>query len=100
MRHPIRLLSQTAAAAALAFCVAAPASDDPFDVDPAPTAEEMALDLFIVRPLSLAGTIIGTAVFIVGLPFEALALNLSDPARRLVVEPAKYTFLRDLGDLD
>ena len=99
MRRP-KILAHAAAVAALVICAAAPASDDPFEPDTAPTGEQMALDLIIVRPLSLAGTVLGTAVFIVALPFNALTLNFSDPARRLILEPAKYTFVRPLGDLE
>ena len=66
--------------------------------DNTPGAGAMAMDAILVRPLSLAGTVLGAAVFVVGLPFEALAGNVSDPARRLVVEPAKYTFHRPLGE--
>jgi hypothetical protein len=99
MRRPCQLLAHAAAVAALVFCAAAPA-EDPFEPDIAPTAEQMTLDLVIVRPLSLVGTVLGTAVFIVALPINALTLNFSDPARRLILEPAKYTFVRPLGDLD
>jgi hypothetical protein len=70
------------------------------EIDDAPTAEQMALDLVLMRPLSLVGTVIGLGVFVVSTPFCALAWNCVDPARRLVLEPAKYTFTRDLGDLD
>src|SRR5688572_22699728 len=98
MRRPARFLAHATAVAALAFCAAAPASDDPLEPDTAPTAEQMAVDLIVVRPLSLAGTVLGTAIFIVALPFNALTLNFSDPARRLILEPAKYTFVRPLGD--
>ena len=99
MRRPT-FLAHTAAVAALVICAAAPASEDPFAPDTSPTGEQMALDLIIVRPLSLVGTVLGTAVFIVALPINALTLNFSDPARRLIVEPATYTFVRPLGDLD
>ena len=99
MRRP-NFLAHAAAVAALVFCAAAPAADDPFEPDTSPTGEQMALDLVIVRPLSLVGTVLGTAVFVVALPFNALTLNFSDPARRLILEPAKYTFVRPLGDLD
>ena len=114
MRRPIRFVAHAAAAAAL-LCAAAVPAAEPEDVadvevapvveatmelDAAPTAEQMALDLVLVRPLSLAGTVIGAAVFVVALPFNALTLNFKDPARRLVVEPAKYTFVRKLGDLE
>jgi hypothetical protein len=100
MRRPVRFLAHAVAVASLALCAAAPASEDPFEPDTAPTGEQMALDLVIVRPLSLVGTVLGTAVFIVALPINALTLNFSDPARRLILEPAKYTFVRPLGDLD
>jgi hypothetical protein len=57
----------------------------------------MAADLIIARPLGLAATVLGTAVFIVALPFSAISGNVSDPARRLIVEPAEFTFTRPLG---
>lgn len=66
--------------------------------DTAPSSGAIAADIIILRPLSLVGTVLGTAVFVVGLPFEAIAGDVSDPARRLVVEPAKYTFARPLGE--
>jgi hypothetical protein len=100
MRRPIQMLSHALAIAALAFCAAAPASGDPFEPDTSPTGEQMAVDLVVVRPLSLVGTVLGTAVFIVALPFNALTLNFKDPARRLILEPAKYTFVRPLGELE
>jgi len=101
MHRPFRFLAHAAACAALVFCVAAPARDASNDeIDYAPSAEMMTIDLLVMRPLSLAGTVIGTAVFIVALPFNAITLNFADPARRLIVEPAKYTFTRKLGDLE
>jgi len=101
MRRSSRCLTHAAAGAALLICAAAPADDrDLNGIDDAPTAEQMTLDLIIVRPLSLAGTLLGTVVFVVALPINALTLNFSDPARRLILEPAEYTFIRPLGDLD
>ncbi|MGH8482707.1 MAG: hypothetical protein ACRES8_09615 [Nevskiaceae bacterium] len=102
MRRPIRFITHAAAAAALLCAAAAPAStgEATMELDTAPTGEQMALDLVLVRPLSLAGTVIGTAIFVVALPFNALTLNFKDPARRLILEPAKYTFVRKLGDLE
>jgi hypothetical protein len=107
MRRPIRCISHAFAAAAL-VCAATVSADDlgaapsgaADALEAAPTGEQMALDLVVVRPLSLAGTVLGAGIFIVALPFNALTLNFKDPARRLVLEPAKYTFVRKLGDLD
>ncbi|MGH8580278.1 MAG: hypothetical protein ACREVK_09250 [Gammaproteobacteria bacterium] len=62
-----------------------------------PTAEEMLFDGLIVRPVSLAGTLAGTVVYIATLPFSALSGNSQDAAERLIVEPAQYTFTRPFG---
>jgi len=103
MRRPLQMISHAIAVAALAFCAVAPAADEaiePIEPDTAPTGEQMAVDIIVVRPLSLAGTVLGTAIYIVALPFNALTLNFKEPARRLILEPAKYTFVRPLGELE
>jgi len=68
------------------------------ETDTTPSPGAMAADLLLVRPLSLAGTMLGAGVFIAGLPFEALSGDVSGPARRLVAEPAKFTFARPIGE--
>jgi len=93
-----RLVAHTAAALLLALSCQARAADS--QIDTAPSAEAMTFDLFIMRPLALACTVVGTAVYIVALPFNILTLNVVEPGRRLVVEPARFTFTRDLGDLE
>jgi len=62
-------------------------------------AGRMAVDFILVRPLSLATTVLGTALFIVSLPFSALGRNVKDAAKTLVAEPAKFTFTRPLGEM-
>lgn len=62
-----------------------------------PSAGEMIVDGLIVRPLSLAGTIIGTGLFIVTLPFSAAGGNVEEAGERLVAEPARATFGQCLG---
>ncbi len=66
-------------------------------IDDTPSAEAMAFDLFIARPLGLVGTIAGTVVYIVALPINLLTFNLVEPARTLILEPVKFTFVRELG---
>ena len=68
-------------------------------VNEEPTGGTMLADAFMVRPLMLAGTIVGAATFIVTLPFSLLGGNVGEAGRTLVVEPAAYTFVRPLGDL-
>jgi hypothetical protein len=63
-----------------------------------PSAAAMTVDLLVARPLGLAATVLGTVVFIASLPFQALAGNIADPANKLVAEPAKFTFVRPLGE--
>lgn len=64
-----------------------------------PTAGTMLADTFMVRPFMLVGTILGTATFIVTLPFSLLGGNVGEAGNMLVVEPAAYTFVRPLGEL-
>jgi hypothetical protein len=47
----------------------------------------------------LVGTIIGTVTYIVTLPFSLLGGNAGEAGKAMVVEPAKYTFVRPLGEL-
>jgi len=63
-------------------------------------AVSMMFDLVILRPLGLAATVIGTAFFVVSLPFSVLGGNTGEAAKKLMVEPAKYTFTRPLGAED
>lgn len=70
--------------------------------DRAHSANGMAMtaDILFARPLGLVATICGTAFFLVGLPFIAMAGDVSGVADRMIGEPARYTFTRPLGDLN
>jgi len=68
-------------------------------VNEEPTGGTMLADAFMVRPFMLVGTILGTATFIVTLPFSLLGGNVGEAGKALVVEPAAYTFVRPLGEL-
>lgn len=62
-----------------------------------PTAIAMTGDAILARPLLLAGTLVGTGLFVATLPFSALGGNVKEAADTLVVGIAKTTFLRCLG---
>lgn len=64
----------------------------------APSPEAMTADVLLVRPLGVAATLIGTGIFVIGLPFEAITGNISTTARALVGGPAKFTFQRPIGE--
>jgi len=61
--------------------------------------EAMIMDTLIGRPVGLVATVVGSVVFVVGLPFSLLGGNTSDTARSLVVNPARFTFVRPVGDI-
>lgn len=66
-----------------------------------PSAGAMAVDLVVVRPLSLAATVIGSVLFVANLPLSVFEKNApAAPFHRLVVEPLKFTFQRPLGSLN
>ena len=63
-------------------------------------ATAVAVDVVVARPVSLALTIVGSALFVVALPVAALSGSIDKAANTLVVAPGKDTFVRPLGDLD
>jgi hypothetical protein len=65
--------------------------------DDQPSAGEMTADLVVARPFGVAITAVGAAVFLVSLPFTALAGGVGHAADELVKKPAQETFMRCLG---
>ena len=61
---------------------------------------DMVLDLLILRPLGLLTTALGSAAFVVSLPFTLPSGSTGAAACEMVKEPFAYTFTRPLGDLD
>ena len=59
--------------------------------------EKMATDLIFIRPLGLIGTAAGSVIYVASLPFTLLGGNAGEAGKKLVVEPAAYTFDRPLG---
>ena len=66
--------------------------------DGASVAAAMVADVVIARPAGIVATVLGSAVFIVALPFAALSGSVEPVAQTLVVEPFKFTFTRPVGD--
>jgi hypothetical protein len=61
-------------------------------------SEDIPVDVLIIRPVTLVGTVLGTALFLVALPFSIPSGSVEMTAKKLIVEPFKYTFTRPLGD--
>jgi hypothetical protein len=63
-----------------------------------PGGGAMMFDFFVVRPVGIVATAVGTVAFIVSWPFSALGGNSGTAGQKLVAEPAAYTFSRPLGE--
>ena len=87
------ILVATVAACLLAFSSVGHARA----IDESPSALAMAGDAVFVRPVLLATTIVGSAVYLISLPFSLLGGNAGEAGETLVVGPAKATFVRCLG---
>ena len=61
------------------------------------SAEAMIADGLLLRPAGIVATVLGTAVFVVTLPFSIPTRSVGKAAQKLIVDPARYTFVRPLG---
>ena len=64
-----------------------------------PTPANTFIDALIYRPVGLISIPVGAVVFVFTLPFSALGSNVGDSFDNLVATPARYTFVRPLGDI-
>ncbi len=55
-------------------------------------------DLFIARPLGIVAAAVGTGIFIVSLPFTLPTRSVDKSFDMFVVEPWKFSFVRDFPD--
>lgn len=87
------------AAAVLSVGAALPAAaQDDQILDNKPSVGAMAIDLILIRPLSLVGTVVTTGLFVLQLPLAIPQGEMPrEAAQKLVVEPFQYTFTRPLG---
>ncbi len=64
------------------------------------SAEAMIADGLLLRPAGIAATVLGTVVFVVTLPFSIPTRSVGKAAQKLIVDPARYTFVRPLGQIE
>ena len=64
------------------------------------SAEEIIVDGLLLRPGGIVATVLGTAVFVVILPFSIPTKSVDKAAQKLIVDPARYTFVRPLGQIE
>ena len=58
----------------------------------------MAGDLVVLRPMGIVATAVGAVIYAISLPFSLAGGNEEEARQKLVIDPAKYTFTRPLGD--
>lgn len=97
----MKFISVFAAAALLCAAATAQAEEIRDGIDDAPSATAMAFDLLLIRPVSLAATVVGVGLFVAQLPLSIIIGEPpAEPAKKLVLEPASYTFRRPLGHME
>jgi hypothetical protein len=94
-----RFMIKSFAAIVLSVFIASPGFTQPetYAYSETPSAGAIIGDLFLARPAGLIATAVGTAVFIVALPFSLPSCSVDKVAQALVVKPATFTFVRPLG---
>lgn len=97
MESPRKLALSLTAAALLAGALPAPALADSTGKEEGDDIS-IALDLVMLRPIGLVATVIGTVAFVASLPIALPTGSVGKTFTALVKEPAKYTFVRELGE--
>jgi len=64
------------------------------------SAEAILVDGFILKPAGVLATLVGSIAFVVTLPWSIPTRSVDKAAQKLVVDPAKYTFVRPLGQIE
>ena len=64
------------------------------------SAESIIADGLLLRPGGLIATVVGSAVFVITLPFSIPTKSVDKAAQKLIVDPARYTFVRPLGQIE
>ncbi len=90
-------LSQLVKVVLLATLLVLPSMGWSNTVEETPSAVAMTGDAIFVRPVMIATTLVGGAIFIVSSPFSALGGNLGEAFDELVAKPFETAFIRCLG---
>lgn len=102
MSHRIRQLVAALAACGLLLGLAAPAAAQSSALNNADRESTVPIvfDALVLRPVGLAMTLVGSAIFVVPVaPVMAVTrpTDMGKPFQQLVVAPARYTFVDPLG---
>jgi hypothetical protein len=81
-----------------ACCLAGLTLTTTFPASAASNPDAAFFDAVLGRPVGLAATAVGGAVFVISLPFTAASGSIKSSADSLVGKPGRFTFTRPLGD--
>jgi hypothetical protein len=65
-----------------------------------PSGESIILDALVIRPVGILSIAAGTVIFAVSSPFALVTGSTKTAAKKLIVEPYKFTFKRPLGEYE
>jgi hypothetical protein len=66
-----------------------------------PCAHEFnALDVLLARPIGIIAGVVGSAIFVVSLPFTIPTGGVRDAADMFIVKPFQFSFVRQFPDED
>jgi hypothetical protein len=85
-------------AALIAGSIVTPALAQEYFETKEPSGGAMMYDMVVLRPVGAVATVIGSAFWLISLPFSAAGDNTDTATKKLVKEPAKFTFKRPLGE--
>ena len=77
----------------------APALAEESDSDSDISAVSIVGDFFILRPMGIVAQIAGASLFVVTYPVSATMGNVDAVKKKLIDDPAKFTWGRPLGQL-
>jgi hypothetical protein len=102
MREALRSFSVALAAAALLLGPVAPAAATTFDdegLEATQKSTPILLDAFVLRPVGLVLTAVGTGLFVPAAAVVGLTrpTDVGRPFQMLVANPFRYTFIDPLG---
>jgi hypothetical protein len=60
-------------------------------------AGKMAVDLVVIRPIAIVGSVVGCALYVASLPFSLPGGNSGEVWDTTVKAPVKFAFVRPLG---
>ena len=64
------------------------------------SAEALIVDGLVLKPAGVLATLAGTMAFVITLPFSIPTRSVDKAAQKLIVDPARYTFVRPLGQIE